>query len=121
VRLKGPVAIIVRLLLVRVLQTRLTMFILQDGVALVDSKGVVVDFVSYEGKLTAVDGPAAGMTAQELPVQQSSKTPLGRSIGLQGQGASKEGFTWASIRASPGMLNEGQTFKERECSVPGTC
>jgi hypothetical protein len=93
----------------------------QDGVALVDSQGAVVDFISYEGKLTAADGPAAGMTAQELPVQQPSTTPLGWSVGLQGQGAAKEEFTWASMRASPGMKNEGQQFTDGICSAPGKC
>lgn len=99
----------------------LTSVHLQDGVALVDSKGVVVDFVIYEGTLAAADGPAVSMTAKELRVKQSGSTPLGRSIGLQGQGGTKDGFTWANMRASPGMSNEGQRFSEGECTASGTC
>src|SRR5699024_9721167 len=33
-----------------------------DGVALVDADGTVVELLSYEGELTATDGPAAGLT-----------------------------------------------------------
>lgn len=94
----------------------------QDGVALVDSKGVVVDFVSYEGQLTAADGPAKGQTAKALKVQQSSSTPVGRSLGLTGKGGSRDQFIWADMRASPGTSNEGQTFESNgECSATDSC
>lgn len=33
-----------------------------DGLALVDAAGEVVEFLTYEGTLTAADGPAAGLT-----------------------------------------------------------
>src|SRR5215203_4184762 len=37
-----------------------------DGLALVDPSGTVVEFLSYEGALTATDGPAAGMVATDI-------------------------------------------------------
>ena len=40
-----------------------------DGLALSNNLGMIVDFVSYEGSLTPNDGPAAGITAFEIPVR----------------------------------------------------
>jgi DNA/RNA endonuclease G (NUC1) len=43
-----------------------------DGIALVDAEGVVVEFLSYEGTLTAADGPAAGLASLDIGARQSS-------------------------------------------------
>lgn len=43
-----------------------------DGIALVDAAGAVVEFLSYEGTLTASDGPAAGLTSVDIGARQSS-------------------------------------------------
>ena len=43
-----------------------------DGIALVDAAGAVVEFLSYEGTLTASDGPAAGVTSVDIGARQSS-------------------------------------------------
>ncbi|MGB5593826.1 MAG: hypothetical protein WBM62_07320 [Crocosphaera sp.] len=45
-----------------------------DGIALVDDTGNVVQFISYEGSFTAVDGPAAGLTSTDIGVSESSST-----------------------------------------------
>ena len=37
-----------------------------DGMALVNAGGTVVEFLSYEGVMTAADGPAAGMTSIDI-------------------------------------------------------
>jgi predicted extracellular nuclease len=50
-----------------------------DAVALVRGDAVL-DFISYEGDLTATDGPASGMTAEDIGVSESSGTPVGQSI-----------------------------------------
>jgi predicted extracellular nuclease len=50
-----------------------------DGVALV-SNGTVLEFLSYEGALTAVDGPAAGMTSTDIGVSESGSDPVGFSL-----------------------------------------
>ena len=50
-----------------------------DGMALVDASGAVVEFLSYEGSFTAADGPAAGMTSQDIGVAQNG-APLGQTL-----------------------------------------
>ena len=34
-----------------------------EGIALVDPSGSVIQFLSYEGEVTATEGPAAGLTS----------------------------------------------------------
>src|SRR5699024_530854 len=41
-----------------------------DGIALVDADGAVVELLSYEGELTATDGPAAGLTSTDIGVAE---------------------------------------------------
>lgn len=52
----------------------------QDGLALVKPDGTVVEFLSYEGVLTATDGPAAGMTSTEIDADESTPPAPGRSV-----------------------------------------
>ncbi|WP_052436319.1 ExeM/NucH family extracellular endonuclease [Georgenia sp. SUBG003] len=51
-----------------------------DGIALVDPTGAVVEFLSYEGTLAAVGGPADGMTSTDVGVEETSGTPVGHSL-----------------------------------------
>jgi DNA/RNA endonuclease G (NUC1) len=51
-----------------------------DGFALVNAAGQVVEFLSYEGTLTAVDGPAAGTLSVDIGVAEPSTLPLGQSL-----------------------------------------
>lgn len=82
-----------------------------DGVALVDAAGSVVQFLSYEGTLTAVDGPANGMTSTDIGVAEDSGTAVGDSLQLAGEGAVYEDFTWNSAAPNTfGSVNTGQTF-----------
>lgn len=82
-----------------------------DGFALVDGSGNVVQFLSYEGAITASSGPAAGMTSTNLPVSESGSTPAGTSLRLSGSGSTYANFTWqASATQSFGTCNAGQTF-----------
>ena len=53
-----------------------------DGLALVDNTAAVVQFLSYEGSFTGVDGPAVGMTSTDIGVSESSGTPIGYSLQL---------------------------------------
>jgi len=41
-----------------------------DGLALVNSSGTVVQFLSYEGVITANDGPAAGQTSTDIGIAE---------------------------------------------------
>ncbi len=50
-----------------------------DALALVDAEGHVVEFLSYEGTLSAIDGPAAGRTATDILAAQNS-SPIGQSL-----------------------------------------
>ncbi|TQV73830.1 PKD domain-containing protein [Aliikangiella marina] len=82
-----------------------------DGLALIDSTGSVVQFLSYEGSFDAVDGSAAGLTSTDIGVSETSSTPAGDSLQLVGQGSTYGDFTWqAPANASPGLINSGQTF-----------
>lgn len=82
-----------------------------DGVALVNSRGEVVQFLSYEGAFTPTNGPAAGMASMNIGVLQSTNSPLGQSLSLVGSGKDYAAFTWQSgVAASPGQPNPGQTF-----------
>lgn len=82
-----------------------------DGFALIDS-GIVLQFLSYEGTLTATDGTANGMTSIDVGVRESnSTTPLGHSLQLKGSGIQYSHFTWNEPSvASPGSINIGQTI-----------
>ncbi len=82
-----------------------------DGIALIDAAGVVVDFIAYEGSLTATSGPASGMTAVDIGVSESGNDRGFRSLQLTGSGDRASSFTWqAPAPASPGLPNDGQTF-----------
>jgi endonuclease I len=82
-----------------------------DGIALVNPSGQVVQFISYEGAITASNGPAAGRTSTNLPVSETGSDPAGRSLQLGGTGSSYANFSWRSAAtATFGACNNGQTF-----------
>ena len=81
-----------------------------DGVALVKSATNVVQFLSYEGVLTATDGPAIGMTSVDIGVVEPSTLPIGQSLQLQGSGNTYAQFVWSTNAASTGTLNVAQTI-----------
>lgn len=82
-----------------------------DGIALVNPSGQVVQFISYEGAITAGNGPAAGRTSSNLPVSETGSDPAGRSLRLAGTGSAYAHFSWqAAATASFGGCNAGQTF-----------
>lgn len=82
-----------------------------DGLALVDSDGAVIQFLSYEGSLMATDGPALEMTSTDIGVSEVGSTPVGHSLQLTGSGATAGDFTWTGpLAASAGAINTGQSF-----------
>ncbi|MDT4329627.1 ExeM/NucH family extracellular endonuclease [Methylomonas sp. MS20] len=82
-----------------------------DGIALVDANQVAVQFLSYEGTFNAVGGPAAGQAGTDIGVSESSATPVGFSLQLQGSGQVYEDFLWASASDDNfGAVNAGQSF-----------
>lgn len=82
-----------------------------DGLALVDNNNAVVQFLSYEGTLTAVGGPADGMTSIEISVSESSSTPEGFSLQLGGTGNTSDDFVWQEASTNTfGDINTNQVF-----------
>ena len=81
-----------------------------DGFALVDNFGRVIQFLSYEGSMTAVGGAANGMTSTDVGVGQASAA-VGFTLQLTGTGSGYAGFTWAAnVANTEGAVNAGQTF-----------
>lgn len=82
-----------------------------DAIALVDDMGNVIQFLSYEGVITAVGGPADGLTSTDIGVSEGGGTAVGESLQLTGSGTTYENFTWASnVAETNGSVNTGQTF-----------
>jgi len=82
-----------------------------DGMALVDDTMTVLQFLSYEGTFTAVDGPAIGMMSTDIGVTEGSGTPLGDSLQLGGTGLTYNDFTWQTEMPNTfGAVNTGQIF-----------
>lgn len=81
-----------------------------DGIALTGSTGVI-QFLSYEGVFTPVEGPASGLASTDIGVEEGSDTAIGESLQLGGTGSDAGAFTWAGPAAeSFGAVNPGQTF-----------
>lgn len=83
-----------------------------DGIAIIHD-GTVLQFLSYEGTLTAMSGPASGITSTDIGVSQSSAQQAGQgSIGLTGAGSGPGDFTWTRFSGpfTKGSLNNGQSF-----------
>lgn len=75
-----------------------------DGIALVNNTGTVVEFISYGGAFTALNGPAAGIASTDIGITEPGTTPLGSSIKRNADG------TWSTASASNfGTCNDGTT------------
>jgi len=80
-----------------------------DGLALVDPDGVVVEFLSWEGEVTASAGPALGLGSSDIGPSEGSGTPVGHSLQRVGTGGSAAEFSWAAPAAQThGAVNTGQ-------------
>ncbi len=83
-----------------------------DGVALVTSTGVVVQFLSYSGAFVANNGACKGLTSVDIGVSENSSTPAGFSLRLSGAGGAYAQFAWqAPFLQTPGAPNLGQSFQ----------
>jgi hypothetical protein len=82
-----------------------------DGIALVDQYNTVIQFLSYEGTLTAIGGAANGLISTDIGVLEPGTDPIGNSLQLSGTGDSYTDFTWQSPATStPGAVNNDQVF-----------
>jgi len=81
-----------------------------DGIALVNGS-TVIQFLSYEGTMTAIGGPANGVLSTDIGVQEGGTTPVNQSLQLTGTGTSYGSFTWSAPTTTTfGQINNGQTF-----------
>jgi len=79
-----------------------------DGLSL-DYQGTVIQFLSYEGTLTAEDGPANGLTSTDIGVSELGE--IGESLQLSGTGSQYSDFFWVDpAPETPGELNNNQAF-----------
>ena len=82
-----------------------------DGLALIDSTGAVIEFISYEGSLVAANGEAAGLTSTDIGVAETNGTPNGSSLQRSGVGSQGSDFTWQAPQPhTSGTINVGQVF-----------
>lgn len=86
-----------------------------DGVALVSNGTTVIQFLSYEGTMTAVGGAADGL----LSVNVGDQTLSTASLQLSGSGDAYADFTWGTNTTSKGSLNAGQTISP--CTLATNC
>ncbi|GAA1831369.1 ExeM/NucH family extracellular endonuclease [Microlunatus capsulatus] len=77
-----------------------------DAVALVRGS-TVLELLSYEGTMTAVDGPAAGTTSTDIGVSEAGTEPVGQSL-ARTYDAARDALVWSGpAAASPGAVNPG--------------
>jgi|GEM_PF-3398401 len=90
-----------------------------DGIALVNPSSEVVQFLSYEGKFKATDGPADGITSEDIGITESGETPLNYSLQLSGSGTIYSDFTWQTEAPhTRGDINNNQTFSGGPTPTP---
>ena len=81
-----------------------------DGLA-ISFQHKIVQFISYEGPVTATEGDATGLTSIEIAPEETTTTPANFSIQLTGSGSNYEDFTWQDpAESSFGAVNTGQTL-----------
>jgi hypothetical protein len=77
-----------------------------DAISL-ENGSVVIQFISYEGTMTAFDGAANGMSSIDIGVSEPGE--IGESLQLQGIGTSYDSFSWVGpIPATMGSVNTNQ-------------
>jgi len=89
-----------------------------DGLALVDNLGNIIQFLSYEGVITATEGLASGLTSVDIGVSEPGA--IGESLQLIGIGNDYSDFSWfGPTAASPGLLNSNQTLAVVKNQIEG--
>lgn len=85
-----------------------------DGIALVNNNTKqVLQFISYEGSLNAIDGLANGMTSVDIGMKETSSTVIDFSLQLGGIGRYYEDFTWQKAQTNTAnTINFNQSFTQ---------
>ncbi|MFH1111478.1 MAG: hypothetical protein V1712_00190 [Patescibacteria group bacterium] len=82
-----------------------------DGLALVTPDDSVIQFLSYEGRFIALDGPANNMLSVDIGVDEDPIPTEGESLQLQGTGNEYADFVWTGpIENTYDAVNTNQTF-----------
>lgn len=88
-----------------------------DGIALVSVGGAgcpaagIIQFLSYEAAMTAIDGAAIGITSSDIGVTETNATLENTSLQLSGTGSTYTSFVWNPSGAnSLGSINAGMSF-----------
>ena len=77
-----------------------------DAVALVRGD-TVLEFLSYEGTMTATGGPAAGRTSVDIGASEAGTEPVGQSLSRT-YDAARDALVWSGpATATPGAVNPG--------------
>lgn len=88
------------------------------GMALVDNNGQVVEFLSYEGTFTALDGPAAGRLSVDMGVAEEPAPAAGNSLhrddlGVWQPAAPQDFGACNTVNATPPPATNTITFTGR--------
>ena len=70
--------------------------------------GSVVEFLSYEGNFTAVNGAAEGLSSTDIGISESINATSATSLQLTGLGSKKNDFHWISDISTFGSANVDQ-------------
>jgi len=90
-----------------------------DAIALIQGGTGVVQFISYEGTVTAVNGPSFDYQSMDIGVEQDNSS---HTVQLQGEGNNYSNFTWSLDVKSEGHFGIFQSFPPctNELAVPTT-
>ena len=82
-----------------------------DGVSLYDTcNAIMIQFLSYEGTMTAQGGPADGLNSIDIGFNEDDAN-VGESLQLVGTGTQHGDFSWQTATVSSGaMVNTNQDF-----------
>jgi hypothetical protein len=75
-----------------------------DALALVNAASAVVEFLSYEGTVTAAEGVASGQTSVDMGVAESSATPAGHSLQRTGSGREADSLMSQRLTSAVGGI-----------------
>lgn len=86
-----------------------------DGISLSNSSSTSVQFLSYEGTITAADGDSNSVLSVDIGTNENSSTPIGYSLEYN-EGTS----AWVTItNDSPGDLSQGPLLSTRKNKIKG--
>ena len=90
-----------------------------DGIAFVAENEGVFEFISYAGTMTALNGPAKGMTSIDIGVREDDTCSIDSSLRRVGTGWIDNHFRWEGpAYHSKGAFNAGQAIPNKSSPPP---